>query len=73
MIPDLAAHPLVTRHAWLIRIALSLLAGAAAALAHPPFGFLPGLLGYGLLMLLAARTPRAAPSSSAGWPASPTS
>ncbi|MBU1384114.1 MAG: apolipoprotein N-acyltransferase [Alphaproteobacteria bacterium] len=42
------------------RIALALLAGAGAALAHPPFGFLPGLLGYPLLMLLAERsaTPR---------------
>ena len=67
MIPDLAAHPLVTRHAWLIRIALSLLAGAAAALAHPPFGFLPGLLGYGLLMLLAERTPRVRGAFLVGW------
>ncbi|UAL10734.1 apolipoprotein N-acyltransferase [Caulobacter segnis] len=32
---------------------LALLAGLAAALAHPPFGVLPGLLGYaGLLFLL---------------------
>lgn len=32
---------------------LALLAGLAAALAHPPFGVLPGLLGYaGLLYLL---------------------
>jgi apolipoprotein N-acyltransferase len=32
---------------------LALLAGLAAALAHPPFGVLPGLLGYaGLLCLL---------------------
>ncbi|WP_297514722.1 apolipoprotein N-acyltransferase [uncultured Caulobacter sp.] len=32
---------------------LALLAGLAAALAHPPFGVLPGLLGYaGLLWLL---------------------
>ena len=30
--------------------ALALLAGLAAALAHPPFGVLPGLLGYALLM-----------------------
>lgn len=29
---------------------LALLAGLAAALAHPPFGFLPGLLGYAVLM-----------------------
>ena len=32
--------------------ALALLAGAAAGLAHPPFGILPGLLGYGLLLAL---------------------
>ena len=31
---------------------LAVLAGILAALAHPPFGFLPGLLGYGLLMLV---------------------
>ncbi len=35
------------------RIGLSLAAGAATALAHPPFGVLPGLLGYALLMFLA--------------------
>jgi apolipoprotein N-acyltransferase len=29
-----------------------LLAGLVAALAHPPFGFLPGLLGYGLALYL---------------------
>ncbi|OYX14022.1 MAG: hypothetical protein B7Z09_11770, partial [Brevundimonas diminuta] len=37
------------------RIALALLAGAGAALVHPPFGFLLGLLGYPLLLLLADR------------------
>lgn len=37
------------------RIGLALLAGAGAALVHPPFGFLPGLLGYPLLLLLADR------------------
>jgi apolipoprotein N-acyltransferase len=31
---------------------LALLAGLAAALAHPPFGVLPGLLGYALLLWL---------------------
>ena len=30
--------------------ALAVLAGAAAGLAHPPFGVLPGLLGYALLL-----------------------
>jgi apolipoprotein N-acyltransferase len=34
---------------------MCLVAGAAAALAFPPFGFLPGLLGYGLLMHLIER------------------
>jgi apolipoprotein N-acyltransferase len=49
-----AAPPPVTRSAWASwrpRL-LALLAGIAAALAHPPFGLLPGLLGYGALMLL---------------------
>lgn len=32
------------------RRGLALLAGLAAALAHPPFGVLPGLLGYALLL-----------------------
>ena len=34
---------------WMSR-GLALLAGLAAALAHPPFGILPGLLGYALLL-----------------------
>jgi apolipoprotein N-acyltransferase len=34
---------------------LALAAGLAAALAHPPFGLLPGLLGYGLLLWLVDR------------------
>ncbi|MDB5469937.1 MAG: lnt [Caulobacter sp.] len=37
--------------AWQARL-IALAAGAAAALAHPPFGILPGLLGYGVIMLL---------------------
>src|SRR5690606_16014169 len=37
------------------RTALALLAGRGAALVHPPFGVLPGLLGYPLLLLLADR------------------
>ncbi|MDB5433491.1 MAG: lnt [Caulobacter sp.] len=40
---------------------LAVLAGLAAALAHPPFGLLPGLLGYGLILWLldrAAENPR---------------
>ena len=38
------------------RIALALCAGIATALVHPPFGFLAGLLGYPLLMLLTERS-----------------
>ena len=34
---------------------LALLAGLAAALAQPPWGFLPGLLGYGVLFRLIDR------------------
>jgi len=37
--------------AWLMR-GLAVATGLAAALAHPPFGLLPGLLAYGLLMHL---------------------
>ena len=48
-------------------IATSLLAGAAAALAHPPFGLLPGLLGYALLLVLADRSDGERPLRSAFW------
>ncbi len=51
--PDSRRDRLILRFG---RIALALLAGAGAALAHPPFGVLPGLLGYALLMLLAERS-----------------
>jgi apolipoprotein N-acyltransferase len=38
---------------------LALVAGLAAGLAHPPFGVLPGLLGYALLLaLIDAESPR---------------
>ena len=47
--------------------ALSLAAGLLAALAFPPFGFLPGLLGYGLLMRLADLEGAARPLRSAFW------
>lgn len=44
--------------AWRIRLA-ALAAGLAAGLAHPPFGILPGLLGYALLLrLLQTEGPR---------------
>ncbi|MDB5459130.1 MAG: acyltransferase [Caulobacteraceae bacterium] len=46
---------------------LALSAGAGAALAHPPFGFLPGLLGYGLLLALVDRTEGERPVRSAFW------
>lgn len=45
-------------------ILLSLAAGAVAAVAHPPFGVLPGLLGYALLLW---RLDRAADLRSAFW------
>ena len=49
------------------RMALALLAGAGAALAHPPFGILAGLLGYPLLMLLAERSRTARGGFWVGW------
>jgi len=55
------------RWARLVRMALALLAGVGAALAHPPFGFLPGLLGYPLLMLLSERSPRGRGAFAKGW------
>lgn len=48
-------------------IGLSLLAGFAPALAHPPFGFWPGLVGFGLLMGLLDRAEAARPLRSAFW------
>lgn len=42
---------LIERSPWTAR-GLALGAGVAAALAHPPFGLLPGLLGYALLLWL---------------------
>jgi apolipoprotein N-acyltransferase len=46
---------------------LALIAGAAAAIAHPPFGFLLGLLGYGLLFGLVDQSHEARPLRSAFW------
>jgi apolipoprotein N-acyltransferase len=62
--PTHPRHSLIV--SW-IRIGLALLAGAGAALAHPPFGFLPGLLGYPLLMLLAERSTTARGAFWMGW------
>jgi apolipoprotein N-acyltransferase len=49
------------------RIGLALAAGAAAALAHPPFGLMPGLLGYALLMFLAERSTSVRGGFWMGW------
>lgn len=49
------------------RIGLALAAGAAAALAHPPFGVLPGLLGYAVLMVLAERSATVRGGFWMGW------
>ncbi len=46
---------------------LCLACGALAALAQPPFGVLPGLLGYGVWMLLADQADPARPLRSAFW------
>ena len=46
---------------------LALAVGAVAALAHPPFGFLPGLMGYPLLLAMLERADRAKPLRSAFW------
>ncbi len=46
---------------------LALVAGLAAALAHPPFGLLPGLLGYALLLHLLDGANEAKPLRSAFW------
>ncbi len=54
---------------WLAR-GLALLAGLGAALAHPPWGLLPGLLGYALLLYLLDNADPARPLRSAflrGW------
>ncbi len=47
-----------------------IVAGAAAALAHPPWGFLPGLLGYAVIFVLVDRSRPPRPLASAflrGW------
>ena len=46
---------------------LALLAGLAAALAHPPFGVLPGLLGYAALLHLLDDADAKRPLRSAFW------
>jgi apolipoprotein N-acyltransferase len=57
------------RRAWITR-GLCLLAGAAAALAQPPWGLLPGLLGYAVLLRLLDRARGERPLRAAflrGW------
>lgn len=49
------------------RIGLALLAGAGAALVHPPFGLLFGLLGYPLLLILSERSGTARGAFWMGW------
>lgn len=49
------------------RVGLALAAGIAAALAHPPFGVLPGLLAYPLLMILAERSGSVRGAFWMGW------
>ncbi|HEY8615449.1 apolipoprotein N-acyltransferase [Phenylobacterium sp.] len=59
---------MIGRGAWALRL-WALCAGLAAGLAHPPFGVLPGLLGYALLLALLDR-PSERPLRSAflrGW------
>ena len=46
---------------------LPLLAGAAAALAQPPWGFLPGLLGYGLMFILVDKAASIRSAFFRGW------
>lgn len=55
-----------TANRW-VRIVAALAAGAGAALAHPPFGVLPGLLAYPLLMLLAERSATVRGAFWMGW------
>ncbi len=51
---------------WTLR-GLALLAGLAAALAHPPFGVLPGLLGYAVLLWLVDEAPSWKSAFLRGW------
>jgi len=56
----------VKARSWYARF-IALAAGAAAALAHPPWGFLPGLLGYGLFFALVDRAPGAHDAFLRAW------
>lgn len=50
-----------------VRILLALLSGVVAGLAHPPFGFLIGLLAYPALMILSERARRWRGGFAMGW------
>ena len=67
----MSTEPLIDRRRALIlrlaRIGLALVAGAAAALVHPPFGILPGMLGYPLLLILVDRGPGLKSAAWMGW------
>lgn len=58
---------LLRRRGRWVAAGLALGAGLAAALAHPPFGLLPGLLGYGLLLHLLDHADGVRPLRSAFW------
>src|SRR5208283_1771521 len=51
---------------WLAAV-LALAAGAGAAFAFPPFGVLPGLLAYGLMMRLCDQADQTRPLRDAFW------
>jgi apolipoprotein N-acyltransferase len=62
------SEPVLLRRSerWLT-LGMAIGAGLAAALAHPPFGLLPGLLGFGLLLHLLDQADAAKPLKSAFW------
>ena len=51
---------------WTARL-VALVAGLLAAFAQPPWGFIPGMLGYGLMFLLADRAPNWRSSFARSW------
>ncbi|HEY7901766.1 MAG TPA: apolipoprotein N-acyltransferase [Caulobacteraceae bacterium] len=62
----MAEPPKPARSPWIVRIA-ALAAGLAAGLAQPPFGLLPGLLGYAALMVLLDEAPGPRQAFGRGW------
>ncbi len=63
----MSEHPLLRKTGRWLTLGLALGAGLSAAAAHPPFGLLPGLLGFGLLLHLLDRADPAKPLRSAFW------